>query len=302
MAKGPRRGGGRMVSKQVGGQKGRKAPEVPVNTAESNEVVDKQSMLIHYAIFSGAILASVGLLGWGGYEIYLGLQSKPIGWTEEFWGVSALASIFFVFRGMFWLSIISPVMMSAKSKAWKSQEALCRKALQYGKIIPGGGLTIVFMLIQSLISRGQYEEAIALGEEQANAYKDDPKMAEGLGPVCGAVGMAYQIRGDARQSITWCEKAIDAYAKALEKYTAPKKSIMTKLTESQGGDIKGSILSQMTVSYFNNASSYFNLQNFRLAKVNFQKSMDTAIASPEFPEKADIIKACREQISRMKHT
>jgi tetratricopeptide (TPR) repeat protein len=299
VAKGSRQGG-RTVSKQVGGQKGRKT-EYPISVAESNDTVDKQVLLMHYGILAIAVLLSAGLLGWGGYEMYLGLHSKPIIWIDEAWGVTAIASIFFIVRGLFWLSIISPVMVAAKGKAWKSQEDLCRKALKFSKLTPGGGLTVAFMLVQSLISRGLYDEAIAIGEEQGKIYENNPKMAEGLGPVCGAVGLAYQVKGDGRQSIAWSEKAIDAYAKALEKYTATKKSWMTKITEAQGGDIAGSIRAQMTVSYFNNASSYFNMQNFRMAKQNFFKALETANLAPEFPDKAEIVKACREQMTRLKH-
>lgn len=300
MAKGSRQSG-RMVSKQVGGQKGRKN-EYPVNETDSDANADRQALALHYALAGVGVLSVIGLAYWGGYEIYSGLHAKPIIWLDEAWGVTAIASIFFVARGLFWLSIISPVMIAAKGKGWKSQEDLCRKALKFNKLVPGGGLTVAFMLVQSLISRGKYDEAVAIGEEQTKLYEHDPKMAEGLGPVCGAIGLVYQIRGDAKQSITWSEKALEAYTKALEKYTAAKKSWFTKLSESQGGDIPGSIRSQMTVSYFNNASSYFNMQNFRMAKVNFQRAMETAQQAPEFPEKADIIKACREQMSRLKHT
>ncbi|HEY9759147.1 MAG TPA: tetratricopeptide repeat protein [Oculatellaceae cyanobacterium] len=299
MAKGSRQGG-KMVTKQVGAPKGRKA-EFPVNDAESNEAADKQAMLLHYSLILVAILAVAGLFYWGGVQISSGLQAKPINWVSEVWGVTALAGIFFVARGLFWLSIISPVMIAAKGKGWKSQEDLCRKALKFSKLIPGGGLTVAFMLVQSLISRGKFDEALVLGEEQYKIYEKDDKMAEGLGPVLGALGLCHQIRGDAKQSINWSEKALEAYGKALEKYSSPKKSWLTKLSEAQGGDIAGSIKSQMTVSYFNNASSYFNMQNFRMAKVNFQKALEIANQSPEFPEKGDIIRACKEQLARLKH-
>jgi hypothetical protein len=289
-----------MVGKQVGGQKV-KRPDYPVNSADSNEASDRQAIWLHYGLLCLATIVTLGILLWGGTEIYSGLVSKPVGWLHEAWGVSALASVYFVGRGLFWLSIISPIMVAAKGKGWHSQEKLCRKALKFGRFIPGGGLTVAFMLVQSLLTRGQYDDAIVLGEEQNKLYEHDSKMAEGLGPLCGAIGMAHQIKGDARQSITWSEKAIEAYTKSLEKYTSTKRTWFTKLAEAQGGDIAGSIRQQMTVSYFNNASSYFNMQNFRMAKANFHKALEAAKAAPEFPEKTEIVKACREQMSRLKH-
>ena len=167
--------------------------------------------------------------------------------------------------------------------------------------MPGGGLTVANMLVQSLMSRGAFEEAIVLGEEQCKLYENNPKMLEGIGPVSGAVGLAYQVKGDNRQSITWTEKAIEAYEKAIEVHTATKKSFMTKLSESQGGDYVGTYRTQMTISYFTNAKSYFEMQNMRKAKHNFYKAQETANLAPDFPDKAQLVSVCREQLSRMKH-
>ena len=96
MGKGARQSG-RMVSKQVGGQKV-KRPDYPVNSADSNEASDHQAIWLHYGLLCLATIVTLGILLWGGSEIYSGLIAKPVGWLHEAWGVSALASVYFVGR------------------------------------------------------------------------------------------------------------------------------------------------------------------------------------------------------------
>jgi hypothetical protein len=43
------------------------------------------------------------------------------------------------------------------------------------------------------------------------------------------------------------------------------------------------------------------MQNFRMAKQNFFKTLETANLAPEFPDKAEIVKTSREQMARLKH-
>jgi hypothetical protein len=71
---------------------------------------------------------------------------------------------------------------------------------------------------------------------------------------------------------------------------------------AQSTQVVGNLKMQLAVVSFNNASSYFNLQNHRSAKVYFQKANEFATQSPDFPEKADLLRASREQVQRLKHS
>ena len=294
--------GQRVMTKTVGGAAKGKRPEFP-QAVETNEIADKQALMIHYGLLALCVVASVGTCVYGGFELYTGVTSHPLNYTAVVIGVLSLASVFFIARSLAWLSIIAPVMNAAKDKGWKSQEELCNKGLKMAGFFPqGSAVTLSMLLVQSLLSRGCLKEAIALGEEQQALHGDNPKFSETLAPLYTAIGMAQQASGDLKQSIVWNDRAIDAFSKTMTKFATAKKGWFTKLAESQGQDINGTMLTQMTVAYFNNGTSHFNLQNFRMAKMNFQKVLETANQAPDFPEKADIVKHTRDAMTRLKHS
>ena len=300
MAKPTSRGGGRVRTKSFGGAKGQK-PELPVNNTESNEAGDKQAMLIHYGLLTGSAVITLAIIVFSIAQLIGGINSQPINWFGVVAGVLGLPISFFVGRSMFWLSFFVPIMTSARSKSWASQEKLCRKALGFSKVLPAGASTASTMLVQSLVSRGQFDEAMALGEDQWKAHGSDPKFDENLGPLSSALGLAQQMRGEARQSIVWNERAIECFTRSLDNF-ANKKSFFSKVAGAQSAQVVGNLKMQLAVVSFNNATSYFNLQNHRSAKVYFQKANEFATQSPDFPEKADLLRASREQVQRLKHS
>jgi tetratricopeptide (TPR) repeat protein len=299
VAKSPR-AGGKVVTKNFGGVKG-KRPEFPVNAAESDATADKQAKFSHYSILAGCVLLDGAALAWGGHQIYSGATAHPPSTVSIFWGALTLVAAIFITRSLLWLSIIVPAMFAAKNKGWQSLEQLCRQGLAMSQLFPGNALTLSLMLVQSLLTRGELDQAIALGTEQDKLYANNPKSVDLMGPLYTSMGMAEQAKGNVRQAIPWNEKAIAAFLKTLEKNATEKKNWLRKLAESQGGDVSGNLKTQLTVAYFNNATSYFNTMNYRVAKSNFQKAIETAAQAPEFPEKADIVKASREAMTRLKH-
>jgi hypothetical protein len=298
VAKGSR-SSGKVITKTIGGHRG-KRQEFPINSAQSNASGDKKVFALHYALLVVTAAVAIALAFWGGAEIYHAFRAHPIDWWKATAGTLAIASVFFVGRGLLWISIMAPTLLAAKLKSWKSQEDLCRKALKFSAIAPGGGLTAAMILVQSLVTRGQFPDAIAIGEEQHKRHEKDPNMAEGLGPICSAISIAYQMQNDAKQAIVWSDRALASYTLTLENY-GKKKSWFMKLADTSGGDVVGNIRTQMTVAYFNNGSNYFAQQNFRMAKVNFQKTVEIANQAPEFPEKSEIVRACKDQLARLKH-
>ena len=300
MAKPTQRGGGRVRTKSFGGAKGQK-PELPVNATPSNESGDKQAVLIHYGLLTGSAVITFAIILFSIAQLVGGINSHPLNWFGIVAGVLGLPIAFFVGRSMFWLSFFAPIMVAAKSKSWESQEKLCRKALGFSKVLPAGASTASTMLVQSLVSRGQFEDAMSLGEEEWTAHGANPKFDENLGPLSAALGLAQQMRGEARQSIVWNERAIECFTRSLDNF-ANKKSLFSKVAGAQSAQVVGNLKMQLAVVYFNNATSYFNLQNHRSAKVNFQKANEYATQSPDFPEKADLMRASREQVQRLKHS
>jgi hypothetical protein len=299
VAKSPR-AGGKIVNKTFGGVKG-KRPDFPITAVESDAAVDKQAKLSHYSILAGCVLLDAAAIAWGGHEIYTGATAHPPVPVSIIVGALTLVATVFITRSMLWLSIIAPAMHAAKNKGWQSLEELCKQGLAMSRLFPGNALTLSLMLVQSLLTRGELDQAIALGTEQDKLYGNNDKSLDLMGPLYTSLGMAEQAKGNVKQAIPWNDKAIAAFQKTLERNATEKKNWLRKLAESQGGDITGNLKTQLTVAYFNNATSHFNSMNYRAAKSNFQKAIETAAQSPDFPEKADIVKASREAMTRLKH-
>jgi hypothetical protein len=78
--------------------------------------------------------------------------------------------------------------------------------------------------------------------------------------------------------------------------------LMAKIAGIQSAEAVGSIHQQLAATYYTNATNHFNLRNHRGAKEAYRKAMEHANQSPDFPEKADLMRVSREQMQRLKHS
>lgn len=288
-----------MQVRTVGAQKG-KRPELP-GTVASNVIVDQRMMLIHKGILAAGVLGILAIWYFAATQLFASLQSSPVNYLGIVLCGLAIGGSFIVARALFWLSFIGPIMLAAKDKAWYSQEELCRKAQKFANFLPAKGTTATAILIQSLVSRGKFEEAFQLGDDVWQKYGDNTKFDENTSGIAAALGLACQMQGDGKNSIVWNDRAIESFNRLTETMKT-KKSLFAKVAAPQQQQLIGNINTQLTVSYFNNATSHFNLRNHRQAKLNYQKALETANQAPDFPEKADLVKAGKEQLQRLKHS
>ncbi len=291
---------GRGPSRAVAvGARGKK-PEFPLNTAESNAAGDRQSQILHVALLCGAVLVLASIVLFGVSQVIAGVSGQQLNWAALIVGVSALVATFFVGRGLLWLSFFAPIMLSAKNKAWKSQEGLCRKAIACGKLFPAGGSSAALVLVHSLVGRGEFDDALKIGEDAFTSYGSNAKFDENLGPMYAALGIAQQVKGDVKQSIAWNERAIESFGRSIENF-GKKKGIIAKMAGAQAGQVADQLRTQLAVAHCNNGANHMSLMNYRQAKLDFQKAMEHAAQAPDSAEKADLVRACREQLSRLKH-
>lgn len=281
--------------------KGQKSgAQFPVNTEESNEKGDRQAKLLFTGTLTLSVLLTIGILLFHAQHLYESLSQAPVDWVNVGIFTLGAALTLWIGRGLIWLSLFGATMFAAKRKAWKSQEELCRTAIKNRGFFPGGAVTAALMLVQSLVSRGQNEEAIQVGEEQWGRYGSNAKHAQNLAPMCTMLGLAHQIKGETKQSVTWNERAIESYQKVLEQVTKPKG--LTRLAVMQSPNLASSVNMQLAVAYFNNAMSHFNQMNYRPAKDNYRKAVEHANLGPESQEKMEILKVSKEQLARLKHS
>ena len=278
------------------------APELPINEAESNKLGDRICTGLSLGLIAAAVAMLVGGLYWGGSNFVQAVTAKPPEIASAIIMAGLCVVSVFAARSLFWMSFFGSIMLASRMNAWKTVESVGRRALKLHKYIPNGSGWASMALVQSLVGRGQFDEAIAVADDEWERSHEDEKQLQNLGPLCAAVGIAHQVKGDLKQTMTWNERAISALTASLEQLAKPQKGLLASATASQSAEWSGQVKSQLAVAHFNNATIHFNGMNYRAAKANFKKALDFANQSPDFPQKSDIVNVCKEQMSRLKHT
>lgn len=305
MAKGGRPGGfqsGKVKTKMVvaGGAKNNK-PAFPNQGLPSNPIADKQAKMLFMALLTMSFVLVAGALFFAVAMIIAALKSNPMNYFGVAGAVVAIVATFFVARTLLWMSLFGSLMYAQKSNAWEAQLFLCEQAMKLRKLIPGGATTAALLLIQGYISRGDIEQTIKIGQEQYETFGKDPKQVQNLAPMYSTMGLAFHMQGAWRDSIVWNDRAAEAFSKILTNFKE-RKGIVAKLAGSQTTEWTKNIETQLAVTHFNNGTNHFNLRNYRAAKDSYRQAVEHANQAPDFPEKNDLLKVSKEQLSRLKHT
>jgi hypothetical protein len=279
-------------------------PAMPVNTAESNAKGDMYATAMTY----GLIAASVAVLIGGSYYAITGFQSSlvstPINWPNIVWMTLVLVATLLLARSLFWLSMFGAVMLATRMGAWKSLETTCKRVMKLPPTLSRGTSWASLALLQSLVTRGQYKEALEVADTEWTRSGENPKEAQNMGPLCVTAGIASQVENDTKAAMEWNNRAIAALNKSMEQLQKPNKGLLEKLaaTQAKTGDWEGQLKTQLMMAHFQNANILFSKMDQRRAKENYKKVVEYSNNSPDFPQKSDIIKVSREQLSRLKHS
>ncbi|MBX3073008.1 hypothetical protein KF728_13485 [Candidatus Obscuribacterales bacterium] len=284
-----------------------RAPELPVNDAPSNSKGDNMSLGLFFAL----LILSAITLGLGVYfsasKFMTAVNASPTDWSTVIGMTILLTATLLVARALFWLAFFGPVMLASRMGAWSTAEAMCRRAIKLPDTLSRGSSWASVALVQSLVTRGQYREAIDAAEKEWDKSNKDSRQLQNLGPLCVTVGIASQVEPDVKdsqrsaESLKWNERGVECLNQVLEQMEKPKKGLFSKAMAPQSAEWKGQVRTQLAVAHFNIASTYMQKQDMRRARENFKKSLDFANQAPEFPQRADIIKVAKEQIARLKH-
>jgi tetratricopeptide (TPR) repeat protein len=276
------------------------AAEIPVNDAPSNVKGDRFAV----ALFVALVCAAAALLVGGAYWSISGLLAAlhpPINWGSCVLLSSTLVISVLAARALASMSIFGPIMLGTRMGAWKSLEGFARKGMPFSRLYPGGSIWLSTALVQSLVNRGHYDDAMAAADAEWNRSGKDERQAQNLGTLCFAAGIAKQAQGDFKQAQMWNERALGVLNTSLEQLLKPAKGIMAKIASPQSGQMIGQLRMQLAAAYFNNATIYFNNMDYRRAKENYRSAVENAVKAPDFPQKPEIIKFGNEQLSRLKH-
>lgn len=277
------------------------APAMPVNTAESNKQGDQYATLMTI----GLVAAAGAVLLGGGYYAITGFQAS-IAASPTDWGkivlmtLVAVASLLLT-RALIWFSLFGPIMLGTKMGAWKSVESNCKRVMTLPSFLSKGTSWASLALVQSLVGRGQYKEALEVAEAEWNRTGEDARDAQNMGPLCVTAAIASQVESDNKGAQEWNNRGIAALNKSMELLKKPNKGPLEKLAASQAGDWEGQLKTQLIMAHFQNANILFSKMDQRRAKENYKKVVEYCNNSPDFPQKSDILKVSREQLSRLKH-
>lgn len=278
------------------------SPAIPVNDAPSNARGDLFAGLAFFGLLGLAVCL---VFGGGIFCSTLFIQSltkSPIDWFGALiMALSVVASVF-VARNLTWLAFFASTMIAARMAAWKTLESVTRRALKLYKVLPNGSAWASAALVQSLVNRGIYEEALNLAELEWERTGTDAKQAQNLGPMCFAAGIATQAGGDLKTTMKWNERAITALNNCLEQLAKPPKGFFAKAASSQGSEMAKQVRMQLAPAYFNNATIYFNSMDYRRARENYRLAVEHAMKAPDFPQKKEMVRSAQEQITRLKHS
>ena len=283
--------------KHIGGSQA-----LPVNDAPSNEAGDRLTYGVLFGLLLVAVATAVGALIWGVIGVVEASHMHPVDWMKLVLSVMIGASSVWVARSIAGLSLFGSVMIASKKGAWKALEAIGTKGCDYRRFLPGGASWMSTAVVQSYVSRGQYKKPIDLAQREWDLCGDDDKQRQNLGTLCFAAGLANQGDGDMKQCQMWNDRAIDTMKKALEQLKQPPKGMMAKLAATQSPQLEEQLRIQLAAAYFNCATMYFNVMDYRRAKENYRNAVEHAVKAPEFPQKAEIVKFSNEQLGRLKHS
>ncbi len=278
--------------------------ELPVDNSPSNQQYDKLGLALYITALTLALVTFVG----GSYycitQIIEGLQARPIQWMVCILMAGFFVGAVYTARTLVWLGFFGTVMMCSRMGAWMRSEETSRIAIKLDKFMPNGTGWASLALCQSLLQRGQYQESLAVAEDEWRRNGENVKQATNMGPMCAYAGTINQVEGNIKQTLVWNDRALNSFNFMLEDYTDPKKnkSFMRKFAKSQTTEWLGQLKLQMAGVYYTNAQIHMNVRDFRRSKECFKKAVEMAVQSPDSPQRSDILKASKEQLGRLKHS
>lgn len=267
-------------------------PEPIVETAGPNGLC--------YGIFAGALILGFSLNIWLVYlvthNVVAAYSEHPINWVQAILYTVLLAMALSLVRGIVWGSFVLSATVAARTQAVKAQMDICTWARKFRYILPGGAAWATQAIIQRMITKEEYKEAIALGSEEYELMiKKNPK-DQSLANLCACIAFAYQMQNEQHRAIEWNEKAVKSFD---EIFAAIGKS--GGVSKYAGQSILQTLYIQHAQVLMGLAMSYLSVRNRMKAKENLKEAISQARKAPDSSQKRDVIRTCEEHLSQLKH-
>lgn len=266
-----------------------KPPEIPAEPMKQDKICS--------AVFVGGLTFGTFLLAGSAYllsqSFLQAIHHDPVEWWTVGGVTLGTVLLGFVLRGVVWASFAGTTMLAAQLKAFHAQEKICRIAMKYKKVFPGGTGWAAQGLLGLMAQRQQFKEMISFGSSEWDSTK---KKDQNLAPLCAYLGMACQMQNDAHSAILWNERAIELFEKAM----APMSKVDAD-TKLPNRDFVDSLIMQYASAYANLGANYFSVNNFGKAKKNFQLALEQLGRTKDNPQKSMLVRGINEHLARLKH-
>jgi len=267
-------------------------PEPVVETVGPNNLC--------YGLFFACLVVGFGADIWLVYlvshNVVAAYSEHPFNWLSAILYTVLLAMAISLVRGILWGSFVLSATVAARTQSIKAQMDICHWARRFRAILPGGAAWATQAIIQRMITKEEYKEAIALGTEEYEFMTKKNAKDQSLANLCACVSFAYQMQNEQHRAIEWSEKSVKSFD---EIFAAIGKS--GGINKYAGQSILQTLYIQHAQVLMGLAVSYMSVQNRLKGKENFKEAIQQARKAPDSPQKRDVIRTCEEHLSRLKH-
>jgi len=267
-------------------------PEPVVETVGPNNLC--------YGLFFSALAIGFATNVWLVYliahNVVAAYSEHPINWLPAIGYTVLLAMALSLVRAVVWGSFVLAATVASRTQAIQAQMDICRWARKFRAILPGGAAWATQAIIQRMITKEEYKEAIALGTEEYEQVSKKNAKDQGLANLCACVSFAYQMQNEPHRAIEWSEKSVKSFD---EIFAAIGKS--GGINKYAGQSILQTLYMQHAQVLMGLAMSYLSVQNRFKAKENLKEAIQLARKAPDSAQKRDVIRTCEEHLSRLKH-
>jgi hypothetical protein len=278
-----------------------KAPKA-VQLEQANpaaSVVPERNRLC-YGVFAGSLVTGfildLLLVYYLAHNAASAYDQHPVNWTQAILYTVLLAMALSLIRAVIWGSFILSAALASRTQSYTAQMDICHWARKYRYLLPGGAAWANQAIIQRMITKEEYKEAVALGSaEYELMVKKNPK-DQSLANLCSCIAFAYQMQNEQHRSIEWNEKSVQSFEEIFA--SIAKSGGMKKFA---GQSIVETLQIQYAQVLVGLGTGYLSVQNRLKAKEHLKNALQQARKAPDSAQKRDVIRACEDQLSRLKH-
>jgi len=276
-----------------------KAVQLEQSNPAAAPVVPERNRLC-YSVLAGCLIAgfviNAFLVYYLAHNAVDAFGQQPINWFPAILYTVLLAMALSLIRAVVWGSLVLSASLASRTQSYTAQMSICQWARKLRYLLPGGATWATQAIIQRMISKEQYKEAIALGSAEYEVLAKKNAKDQSLANLCACIAFAYQMQNEQHRSIEWNEKSVQSFEEIFA--SIAKSGGMKKFA---GQSVVETLQIQYAQVLVGLGIAYLSVQNRMKAKEHLKNALQQARKAPDSAQRRDVIKSCDDQLSRLKH-